>query len=205
MGASAARKPASADSLHTRLAEAEAEIRRLRKINNDLRTELLQQRHTADTDPLIDVYNRRAFIREIERAQTMMARYDILCCVLFFDLNGFKEINDQYGHAIGDRLLIQTGETLKAHVRECDMVARIGGDEFGVLLFKSDEKVGKAKASVLACRLAEQTLDIGGERVSISTAWGISGTYPDESAEQILHRADREMYLRKAERDEAGQ
>ncbi len=159
-----------------------------------LKTRILELEQTADTDPLVPVYNRRAFMREIGRAQTLMSRYDILCSIIFFDLNGFKKINDRFGHNTGDDLLIKVGAILSASVRDCDMVARIGGDEFGVLLFKSDETIARAKAASLACRIASQTVEVRGEKVSISTAWGVSACHPEDTARQILHRADRAMY-----------
>ncbi len=176
---------------------AHEKIRRLQDEINVLKTQILQLEQKADTDPLVQIYNRRAFMREIGRAQVLMSRYDILCSVIFFDLNGFKKINDKYGHSIGDDLLVKIGETLKSNVRDCDMVARIGGDEFGVLLFKSDTRVARAKAASLACRIAEQSLDMAGDRISVSSAWGVSPCHPEDTVRQILHRADRAMYENK--------
>ncbi|MCF6275186.1 MAG: diguanylate cyclase, partial [Robiginitomaculum sp.] len=83
--------------------------------------------------------------------------------------------------------------------RDVAMVARIGGDEFGVLLFKTGETVAHAKAASLACRIAEQSIDMAGDKISVSTAWGVSTCQPDDTARQILHRADRAMYESKAE------
>lgn len=163
-----------------------------------LKTRILTLEHAADTDPLVPVYNHRAFMREIERAQTVMARYDILSSLIFFDLNRFKAINDQYGHVVGDELLTKVGMVLKASVRDCDMVARLGGDEFGVLLFKTDETVAKAKASSLSCRIAEQIVEVGTDDVNLSAAWGVSACHPQDTAKQILDRADRAMYKAKA-------
>jgi len=165
-----------------------------------LKIRILELEQTADTDPLVPVYNRRALMREIGRAQTLMARYDILCSIIFFDLNGFKAINDRYGHNIGDDLLIKVGTILSASVRDCDMVARIGGDEFGVLLFKSDETIARAKAASLACRIADQHVDVLGDKISIRAAWGVSACHPEDTARQILHRADRAMYASKADK-----
>jgi len=165
-----------------------------------LKTRILELEQAADTDPLVPVYNRRAFMREIGRAQTLMARYDILCSIIFFDLNGFKVINDRFGHNIGDDLLIKVGTTLSASVRDCDMVARIGGDEFGVLLFKSDETIARAKAASLACRIASQYVDMLGDKISISAAWGVSACHPGDTVRQILHRADRAMYESKPDK-----
>ena len=179
--------------------EPKTVIKRLQDEISVLKTQLLQLEQTADADPMVPVYNRRAFVREIGRAQVLMSRYDILCSVIFFDLNDFKRVNDKFGHATGDDLLIKIGETLKAHVRDCDMVARIGGDEFGVLMFKTDAQVARAKAASLACRIAEQNIDIVAERVAVSCAWGVSACHPEDTPKQILHRADRAMYAHKSE------
>jgi len=139
--------------LHQRSADADSV---LVKANEDLTNEITQLRlrileleHAANTDPLVPVYNRRAFLREIARAQTVMDRYDMLSSVIFFDLDGFKSVNDRFGHGIGDRLLQMIGEVLQMGVRDCDMVARLGGDEFGILLFKSNVKVARAKAAMV--------------------------------------------------------
>ncbi len=166
-----------------------------------LRLRVLELERAADTDPLVPVYNRRAFLREIARAQTVMERYDMLSSVLFFDLNGFKAINDRYGHGIGDLLLRQIGNVLMAGVRDCDMVARLGGDEFGVLLFKTDQKLAKMKAATLACRIAEQQVEMPTGAVKVTAAWGTSPCEPGDTVEQVLDRADRAMYMSKRARD----
>lgn len=162
-----------------------------------LKTQILNLEHAADTDPLVPVYNRRAFMREIARAQTVMERYDILSSVIFFDLNRFKSVNDRFGHVAGDDLLVKIGTVLKSSVRDCDMVARIGGDEFGVLLFQTDDVVAKAKAASLSCRIAEQTIISSEGEVHLSAAWGVSACHPQDTAKQIIDRADRAMYVSK--------
>ena len=167
---------------------------------NRLRLELLDLERKADTDPLVPIYNRRAFIREVDRAKTVMARYDILSSVIFFDLNGFKSINDQFGHAIGDELLRQVGAVLLGGVRSCDLVARLGGDEFGVLLFKSEVAAAKAKAAALACRIKDQCVELPTGDVNVTAAWGVAPCEAEDTAEQILARADRNMYVAKRAR-----
>ena len=164
---------------------------------NQMRLRLLELERKADTDPLVPIYNRRAFMREVDRAKTVMLRYDILSCVIFFDLNGFKAINDQYGHSIGDQLLRFVGDALLDNVRSCDLVARLGGDEFGVILFKSTIEEAKAKAASLACRVAEVCVDMPTAKVCVSTAWGVAPCEAEDTAEQILARADRAMYVAK--------
>lgn len=162
-----------------------------------LRLRVLELERAADTDPLVPVYNRRAFMREVARAQTVMARYDMLSSIVFFDLNGFKSINDRFGHGIGDQLLLKTGKVLLDGVRDCDMVARLGGDEFGILLFKTDPRVAHAKASTLACRIAEQIVEMPTGNVNVTAAWGVAPCEADDTPEQILARADRAMYMAK--------
>lgn len=162
-----------------------------------LRLRVLELERAADTDPLVPVFNRRAFMREVGRAQTVMSRYDMLSSLIFFDLNGFKSINDRFGHAVGDELLKKVGDVLVEGVRHCDMVARIGGDEFAVLLFKSSPDIASAKAAALSCRISEQSVVMPTGPISISAAWGVAPCEPGETAEQILDRADRAMYMAK--------
>lgn len=195
----------AATPLHQRSADADAVLVRA---NEDLTGEIAQLRlrileleHAADTDPLVPVYNRRAFLREISRAQTVMTRYDMLSTIIFFDLNGFKSVNDRFGHGIGDQLLKMIGVVLQEGVRDCDMVARLGGDEFGILLFKSDVKVARAKAQALCCRIANQTVDMPTDSISISAAWGVAPCEPGDTVEQVLARADRAMYMSKRSRN----
>lgn len=162
-----------------------------------LKTRILDLEHAADTDPLVPVFNRRAFVREIKRAQTVMSRYDIPSSLIFFDLDGFKAINDRFGHSIGDDFLQKVGAILKSSVRDCDMVARIGGDEFGVLLFKTDVQIAAAKAATLSCRIAEHKIDMPTGSIQISTSWGVSDCRPEDTVRTILERADQAMYADK--------
>lgn len=191
----------AATPLHLRSANADS---RLIKANEEmageiaqLRLRILELEHAADTDPLVPVYNRRAFLREISRAQTVMKRYDMLSTLIFFDLNDFKSVNDRFGHGVGDELLKMIGAVLQDGVRDCDMVARLGGDEFGILLFKSDVAVAHAKAQALCCRIADQAVQLPTGSVGITAAWGVSPCEPGDSVEQVLARADRAMYMSK--------
>jgi len=170
---------------------------RLSVENARLRRQIMDLECAADTDPLVSVYNRRAFMRELSRAQAVHMRYDIPSSLIFFDLNGFKSINDRFGHAIGDELLQKVGQALSQGVRDCDMVARLGGDEFGVLLFKADAAIAKAKAATLSCRISEQVIEHPTGNIGISTAWGVAPCETGNTPRQILSRADRAMYFAK--------
>lgn len=176
-----------------------AELEALRVENMHLKTRIVDLEKAADTDPLLPIYNRRAFVREINRARTMMGRYDILSSLIYFDLNNFKMINDKYGHAVGDDVLRMVSDVLKGGVRDCDLVARLGGDEFGVLLFKVGQDDARRKARALSDIISQRAVmvDDNKQSVKIDTAWGISSCQTEDSADQILARADRAMYLAK--------
>ena len=114
------------------------------------RVEQLDQ--LAHQDSLISLPNRRGFMRELERLIARVDRYGINGAMLFVDLDGLKIINDTFGHRAGDEALIQVAALLSKGVRHSDVVARIGGDEFGILLESSDEH----DAQETAARLIEQ-------------------------------------------------
>jgi len=183
------------------LSEADESLRaenaRLASEVGRLSSRIRELERDADMDPLVDVYNRRAFMREIIRAQTVSERYHIPSCVVFLDLNSFKAVNDRYGHAIGDDLLRKIGKALVVSVRDCDLVARLGGDEFGILLFKTSPLEARAKAQSLICRVQACHIDLPTGDISVGAAWGVAPCEPGVSPDAVLARADRAMYIEK--------
>ncbi len=167
-----------------------AEIKRMKRYIAELE-------RAVDADPLMPIYNRRAFMRELSRAQSVLDRYNICSSVIFMDLDNFKAVNDAFGHAAGDELLCQVGNVLQAAVRQCDMVARLGGDEFGVLLFKTEPQIARAKAYTLACRVSEIKIKTPTGVIGTSVSWGISTCKLGETVEDILGLADKNMYVSK--------
>ncbi len=125
------------------------EVDRLRQELGQQRSRLSQLETEADQDPLVPCLNRRAFVREMSRVLSFVERYDIPASMVFLDLDNFKQINDRLGHAAGDAALIHVCELLKVHVRDSDHVGRLGGDEFGILLAKSDQAEAERKAEML--------------------------------------------------------
>ena len=104
----------------------------------------------ADLDPLTPVLNRRAFERELARAIASARRYREDLSLVYFDLNGFKAVNDTYGHAAGDAALKHVADVLTANVRDSDVVGRMGGDEFAVAPTRADPENTARRASQLA-------------------------------------------------------
>ena len=191
----------AAEPLRSQIGVTDAQlIEQNRELNEEvtrLRLRVLELEAAADMDPMLPIFNRRAFIREVGRAQSMASRYGIVSSVIFIDLDGFKQINDKFGHGVGDEILSRVAGSLTSGVRQCDMVARLGGDEFGVLLFKSDLTVAKAKAGALCCRIGEIAMDHPDGAIRIGGSWGAAPCEPGQKPAKILERADRAMYLDK--------
>ena len=153
----------------------------------------------ADQDPLTPVMNRRAFVREMSRIMAFAERYDAVSAVLYFDVNGLKELNDSLGHAAGDAALSHVAETLVANVRGSDVVGRLGGDEFGVILARADGEQAMTKAQSLARAIAEAPMQWQGHDLSVEVAYGAHALSADQEAHDALDAADRAMYaLKKA-------
>ncbi len=155
----------------------------------------------ADQDPLLpEVLNRRAFVREMSRTMSFAERYDMEASLIYFDLNNFKTINDTHGHAAGDDVLRTVGEILLKNVRDSDVVGRLGGDEFGVVLAKADQKNALAKAESLATQIHSATISItGGEKIAISSSFGAYTFQKGIDAKSAMDEADKAMFQSKRE------
>jgi diguanylate cyclase (GGDEF)-like protein len=160
------------------------------------RVEQLDQ--LAHQDSLINLPNRRGFMRELERLIARVDRYGIDGAMLFVDLDGLKMINDTLGHCAGDEALIQVATLLAKGVRHSDVVARIGGDEFGILLESSDEEAAHETAARLIEQISACEVTHDGEALPLSVAIGVGMIDALDTAEAVMARADEAMYRRKA-------
>ena len=151
----------------------------------------------ADLDPLTPVLNRRAFERELNRAMASARRYGEDLSLVYFDLNGFKGVNDTYGHAAGDAALKHTADVLAANVRDSDVVGRMGGDEFAVILTRAKPENAAKRAAQLAALIEAEPVTWRNHVFYLSTAWGVRPFHPDKDAVELLAEADAAMYLRK--------
>ncbi len=186
-----------------------AEVDRLRRDLQQSQARMAHLEQLADQDPLTPVANRRAFVRELTRMMSFADRYDAVSSLVYFDLNGLKPVNDSYGHAAGDAVIAYVARVLVQHVRDSDVVGRLGGDEFGVLLAYTDEDGAREKATALAAAVAEQPVDWNGVKIPTSVSWGVhvfrSGDKASEAldaAAQAIEAADRAMYAQKKVRSE---
>ena len=176
---------------------ADGELEALRAQVAELQAKLARAEQLADTDVLAPVLNRRAFVREIERAIAGVARYGVAASLIYFDLDGFKAVNDRYGHAAGDAVLTAAAERLLTRVRRSDIVGRMGGDEFAVILGQADTRRAAAKAAELAHAIAAEPVSFEGVVMKVTASWGVCEIARDGSAESTLAKADAAMFLRK--------
>jgi diguanylate cyclase (GGDEF)-like protein len=151
----------------------------------------------AATDSLTKVANRRSFFDRITSELARSHRSGRPLSVALLDVNGFKGVNDNFGHAVGDEALIRVAETLTRRMRASDLVARLGGDEFVLLL---PETTAQEAEKVLARLCAEEISALDGRdgELRLSLSWGI-GTWPQDGAspEHMLQVADQHLYAMK--------
>jgi diguanylate cyclase (GGDEF)-like protein len=171
--------------------------------NEALRQELEEKNakleELAATDPLTGLYNRRHFGRVLEQLVAESTRYEAdLACVMI-DLDGYKPINDTYGHAIGDQLLVEVGKVISSHMRRMDVAARYGGDEFVLLL----PRAGAADAAAVIERVREQyrtaSAAILKRKDGVTMSVGIASLLSSRATtpEQLLVHADAALYQAK--------
>jgi len=174
------------------------EIGRLRAQVSQLQERVEQLDYLAHRDTLINLPNRRGFMRELERLIDRARRYDHGAAMLFVDLDGLKMINDTFGHRAGDEALIQVAEMLSKGVRRSDVVARIGGDEFAVLLENASEESAHETAARLEDIICSCEFTHDGDALPLSVAIGVGMIDGDDEPNAVMDRADEEMYRRKA-------
>ncbi|WP_334160550.1 GGDEF domain-containing protein [Phenylobacterium sp.] len=177
-----------------------AEIDELRAEVGRLKAKLAETEGLADRDALTPVLNRRALMRELSRIRTFALRYGSAASLVYFDLDELKGVNDRFGHAAGDAALKAVAERLAANIRESDVVGRMGGDEFAVILAQTDAQTAEAKAQALARAVETRPVDIGGDEAALRVAYGVCEITEDLEPDEIVARADAVMYARKRAR-----
>ena len=175
-----------------------AEIERLTRENHALRIAVSELERIVDRDTLTPLFNRRYFINELIKRKALLNRHSVQTALLFVDVDGLKAINDEHGHTAGDFALIEIAQRLSDNVRSSDIVARIGGDEFALLLDHVTERGMHQKTEHLRIAISIDPADYNGIALNLSASIGGIMITPEESENDLLARADREMYRIKA-------
>lgn len=157
-------------------------------------------RYLADHDPLTGLLNRRRFRSELDQHVSFTARYGGRGAVMVIDIDGLKEVNDRYGHQAGDTLIRRVAEILRERVRATDLVARLSGDEFAVLMPQSDTAGALQLGEDLRGQVVEGlplNTELSGATISVGIT--MFGGQDSAGAEAVLVAADQAMYQAKAE------
>lgn len=154
----------------------------------------------ASTDELTEVFNRRAIEAMAIHFVAHARRARVPCAVVMIDADGFKGINDTYGHAVGDQVLQQLVGTIVHSIRQQDVAGRFGGEEFIVLLPGTPEKEAERVANRICSAIAGTPMEIDGHRLSMTISAGVAALIPEEDdASSMIQRADRALYVAKAQ------
>lgn len=174
-----------------------AEVQNMRQELEIAHRRISELEKLADQDSLIEISNRRAFVREMTRMISYSDRYGINSSLIFLDMNDLKVINDTHGHKAGDMALVHIAKTMIGELRDSDIIGRLGGDEFGIILPKADESNADAKAQQILASLDNNPLKLKGKEVSLKIAYGIYPLHSGLSPDQALDHADKKMYSHK--------
>lgn len=175
-------------------------LEKLDDLNRDLsrtKESLAEIERLVDVDCLAPIPNRRAFMRRLSWAITMHERYGHPSTILYFDINEFKQINDKYGHAAGDLAIRHIAQLLTATMRESDFLARIGGDEFAVIMYYASEDAAKKRGAKITEKLQKTPFVFNGKPLHVSAAFGFYSIRSGDDAESALASADMSMYVDK--------
>jgi diguanylate cyclase (GGDEF)-like protein/PAS domain S-box-containing protein len=156
-----------------------------------------QLQHMADHDPLTGLLNRRSFERQLNQHIAQVKRYGPEGAALVLDIDRFKHINDTLGHNVGDELIVKVAQTLRARLRDSDVLARLGGDEFAILLPRAGaSEAARVADAVLGAVRSQSVVTAAGRRRSITASIGIAlfGDIERLNAEDVLVNADLAMY-----------
>jgi diguanylate cyclase (GGDEF)-like protein len=173
------------------------EVENLRAEVERANSRLAHMERLADQDTLVPIPNRRAFVREMSRVISYNERYNAVSSLVYIDLNDFKEINDKHGHGAGDAALLHVANVLAENLRESDMLGRLGGDEFGVILSHTDADQALVKGRQLAQAIMNSPVEHADMKLTITASYGITTFRQGQSAQEAMDAADRAMYAQK--------
>ncbi len=166
---------------------------KLEKLNKDLRD-------LSYKDPMTNAYNRRYFYEESAKLLSLASRDQRDSCIIILDIDKFKDINDTYGHDVGDEVIIQLAQLLKNHVRNSDIVARFGGEEFVVFLYNTNLYNATHIAEVMKEDIHKVNIEAGAQTINFTASFGVAKfnkELDENNIEHTISRADKCLYVAK--------
>jgi len=158
-----------------------------------------KMRDAAWTDPLTGLYNRRGFEARMDALNSRQRGAPGQQTWIMIDIDHFKSVNDTFGHEVGDEVLKAVAISLQSTLREDDILARFGGEEFVLLMPGASETVGARVAERLRLKLEVLTIGIGGRQIGVTASFGVAEQAPAETQAATLERADTALYRAKHE------
>lgn len=188
---------AQAGSIHSTVESSHQELLETRQSLNAMQEELAETRQLLNEDALTGALNRRGLdatlSREIARAQRMNARLSLA----MIDLDHFKKINDDFGHAAGDQMLMHFTSLIRSVMRKSDALVRYGGEEFTLILPETDARGAHFVLGRLQQVMARTPLNFEGRQINTTFSAGVASLKPDENGHALLRRADAAVYTAK--------
>ena len=163
----------------------------------ELRDSLEKQHEQVLIDPLTGILNRSGYDENINKEYVRWRRYEGNLSLAVLDLDLFKNINDSYGHSVGDKVLSTVARQLETQIRECDILCRYGGEEFVLLLPETSVADAFVMLEKLRVYIAECKFHFHDSPVPVTMSCGIAGFHKDDTVSEVFERADRAMYLAK--------
>ncbi len=194
----------SGNELTSNVGNLEEALRALTEADHVIRTQaehIRQLESLAMTDELTGLLNRRGFVMSLHR-ELSLARRDHSAdgILVMVDLDGFKSINDMWGHSVGDDYLQAVAHTLLGCVRSSDIVARLGGDEFAIMFPRMQEDIGLKRLAKLEKSFNSRMMQFGDKTLPLRASFGMATYSGIDSPETILANADLKLYAHKAAR-----
>ena len=168
------------------------EIRKLKRLVEQKTSELLEQTYV---DSLTKINNRKSYGENFTKLLSQYKRYKTPFSMIMYDIDDFKQVNDNYGHAIGDKILIETSKLIKSHIRESDYIFRIGGEEFIILL--TETQIKKAKLVAEKIRVTTENDLKSNINKPITISIGVTEVKDSDTEDKIFKRVDDLLYKSK--------
>jgi diguanylate cyclase len=176
--------------LRERISELDQQVR-------DAEARLAEQRHLALTDALTQLPNREAYSRKLHEEVARWNRYGHPLSLVLCDVDHFKKVNDNFGHASGDEVLRLVARLLREGLRETDFVARYGGEEFVILLPETATRQAREVMNQVRESIAAASLSTGEQRIRVTASFGIAGFNEGDASDRVFRRADAALYQAK--------
>lgn len=183
--------------LQERVVALSAKVESLENHTKDLENRIRQKHEEAITDPLTGLLNRAGYIQKLETAWLAWQQDQVPAALLVWDIDHFKSLNDQYGHAAGDKVLQSVSKKLRASLRGDDIVARFGGEEFVMLLKNKGIKEGKMMAEKIRAIIADTEFTYKNQPLHVTISCGVAVFVQDDTPTTLFERADKALYKAK--------